>query len=55
MKQDTQEAKNVISVFSDIEAEKIEQIEKAKQLYFLLNEYSFNPSKSVAATIKSSF
>jgi hypothetical protein len=43
------------SVFSDLEATKIEQIEKAKQLYFLLNEYTFGNSKAVNATIKNSF
>jgi hypothetical protein len=40
------------SVLSDIEAIRTQEIEKAKQMYFLLNEFSFGNSKSVNATIK---
>ena len=43
------------SVLSDLETTRAQEIERAKQIYFLLNEYTFNNSKSVGATIKGSF
>jgi hypothetical protein len=43
------------TVLSDVESIRAKEIERAKQIYFLLNEYTFNNSKSVNASIKSSF
>lgn len=47
--------KETKQVFSDIEEIKTMQIQKAKQMYFILNELTFNKSKAVNATIRSSF